>query len=345
MRHVEIQDGVGPVALPNGNVYQEGDDAYLTEEQWDELTAGAKANLITLLGTSGDPGDDTAAIASNAAADALEAATRSGADVTLTSAISAETAARIAADALKAPLVSQLKVVAVKTANYTAAPGEFVPVDTTAGTPVITLPTNPDDATTIAVKRTVGVTNNASVVCGGSDVFNVTGGTATSTISLLNMTQTYTYAKATHIWYVETAIPKGTLDGLYSGKLLGWGQNTSDTTMGASVTAISLIGGGLSVPVTVGTKPVKIDYGGICYHSGGNQGPGLALYEDGVKVDQVYFSTGIANQQVPLQRNIVRQPSAGAHTYEIKVYQTIAAATAHAFGSAATPITLGIAEG
>lgn len=343
MRHVSIKSGVGPVALPNGNVYQPGQDAYLTESEYDELTAGAKANLINLLGTTPDPGDESAAVAANTAADALEAAARAGADVTLTNAIAAEAAARATADTSLNKMV--LKPIAIKTANYAASPGEFVPVDTTAGTPVITLPTDPDDGSSIAVKRTVGVTNNASVVCGGADVFNVTGGATTSTISLLNMTQTYTYYKALHIWYVETAIPKGTLDGIYSGKILGWAQNTSDTTLGASTTPISLIGGGLSVPVTVGTKPIKVAYGGVCYHSNASQGPGLGLYEDGVKIDQNYFSTAAVNNQIPLWRELPRQPSAAPHTYEVKLLQTIATATAHAFGTAANPLLLSITEG
>lgn len=242
--------------------------------------------------------------------------------------------------ATKAPLESQLKATAVKTANYAAIPGDFVPVDTSAGVVTVTLPNNPADGTVLAVKRTVGAVNNASVACAGTDVFNVAGGAVTATLSVLNQQYNFVYKATGRIWYVETNFSRTGLDSLYSGKLLGSAINTSDTTLGATVTAISLIGGGLSIPITVGSKPIKVAWGGVVYHSGGSQGPLLGLWEDGVKIEQVYFSTGIANQQCSLWKERTLTPAAGAHTYEVKLGQTVAAATAHAFGSAAGPLTL-----
>lgn len=155
-----------------------------------------------------------AALPDKASTSALtaEAAARAAADAT-----KADAAATTAALANKAPIESQLKATAVKTSAYTAAPGEFVPVDTTSGTVAIQLPNNPADGTVVAVKRVAGAVNNATVTCQGSDVFNVAAGSTTATLSLLNTQFTLIYKATGRIWFVETSLAKSALDATYLG--------------------------------------------------------------------------------------------------------------------------------
>lgn len=98
---------------------------------------------------------------------------------------------------------SSLVPTAVKTANYTAAPSDFVPVDTTSGSVTITLPTTPPDKTQIAVKMIVlGGTNTVTITRGGSDVFNMTGGSTSLSLTLLFQGVILQYAASGGIWYV-----------------------------------------------------------------------------------------------------------------------------------------------
>jgi hypothetical protein len=106
---------------------------------------------------------------------------------------------------------------AVKTANYNAAAGDLVPVDTTSGNITITLPTAPADKTQVGVKMvTQASTNHVTVNTGGSDVINKTGGSTSGTVTLLNQFVIYQYASATGIWYAEDALPLSGLDARYA---------------------------------------------------------------------------------------------------------------------------------
>jgi hypothetical protein len=92
---------------------------------------------------------------------------------------------------------------AVKTANYTAAAGDFIPVDTTSGAKTITLPTAPADKAQIAVKHvTQGGTNAVTIAAGGSDVFNKAGGSTSLTLSQVNQGMVLQYKASSGIWYV-----------------------------------------------------------------------------------------------------------------------------------------------
>lgn len=75
----------------------------------------------------------------------------------------------------------------VQTSAYGAAVSDLVPVDTTSGSVTINLPTAPADKSTVAVKHIIqGGTNTVTIVAGGSDVFNKTGGATLITLALLN---------------------------------------------------------------------------------------------------------------------------------------------------------------
>jgi parallel beta-helix repeat protein len=98
---------------------------------------------------------------------------------------------------------TSLVPVAVKTANYTANPSEFVPCDTTTAALTVTLPTAPTDRTVAGVKAvTLGAGHNVTVACGGTDVFNKTGGGTTATISLPGQAQFYQYSASLGVWYI-----------------------------------------------------------------------------------------------------------------------------------------------
>lgn len=99
---------------------------------------------------------------------------------------------------------SALTATAVKTANYTAAAGDFVPVDTTSGAVTITLPTAPADKTQVAVKHVIqGSTNAVTIQRGGStDVFNKTAGATSFTLPLLAQGAILQYKATGGIWYI-----------------------------------------------------------------------------------------------------------------------------------------------
>ncbi|WP_327066885.1 beta strand repeat-containing protein [Kitasatospora sp. NBC_01302] len=106
----------------------------------------------------------------------------------------------------------------VKTGAYTAAPGDFVPVDSTTASVVITLPTAPTDLTVIAAKQiNTASSHTVTINCGGSDVFNRTGGGASLTLTLLSQGCVLQYSAASAIWYVYSDdLPLPQLDARYA---------------------------------------------------------------------------------------------------------------------------------
>jgi hypothetical protein len=198
------------------------------------LGANSDTHVATQKGTKAYVDAETAARASAITA---EASTRSAADsaeaTARDAAITTEATARAAADALKVNLTAidtdptfaansdskvpsqkavktaiansgSLTATPIKTADYAAAAGDFVPVDTTAGSRTITLPTAPADGTRVAVKHVIqGGTNTVTINCGGSDVINKTGGAVTATLTLLAQGMIFHYQASTHIWYIE----------------------------------------------------------------------------------------------------------------------------------------------
>jgi hypothetical protein len=89
----------------------------------------------------------------------------------------------------------------VKTANYTAAAGEFVPVDTSGGGINVTLPSAPADGTIIGAKVVVSG-SPLSIVRGGTDVFNLSGGATSLALNRLNQSVYLVYRATGGIWYV-----------------------------------------------------------------------------------------------------------------------------------------------
>jgi hypothetical protein len=92
---------------------------------------------------------------------------------------------------------------AVKTSAYTAAVGDFVPVDTTSGSVTITLPTAPADGSVIAIKHVIRAsTNTVTIARGGADVFNKAAGSTSLTLFDANTSMLLQYKTTGAIWYV-----------------------------------------------------------------------------------------------------------------------------------------------
>jgi hypothetical protein len=107
---------------------------------------------------------------------------------------------------------------AVKTAAYTAAAYEIVPVDASGGSVAIALPNAPEDSTPVAVKLiAVSGSNTVTISTQGLDVFNKAGGSTSTTLSLLNQSVVVEYDAASKVWtVVSTDIPLSQSDARYS---------------------------------------------------------------------------------------------------------------------------------
>lgn len=91
----------------------------------------------------------------------------------------------------------------VKTAAYTANPGDFVPVDTTGANVTVTLPTTPVDQTMVQVKMVAQASaHSVTVAAGGPDVFNALGGATSISLAMLNQGVILQYSKSLAVWYV-----------------------------------------------------------------------------------------------------------------------------------------------
>lgn len=104
-----------------------------------------------------------------------------------------------------------LTITAVKTANYSVAANEFVPYNLT-GNYTITLPNSPTDGTKIGAKI-IALTgsNTLTINAAGSDVFNISGGVTTLSLSVLNQVVVFQYKSG--IWYAtDTSISKTYID-------------------------------------------------------------------------------------------------------------------------------------
>lgn len=102
---------------------------------------------------------------------------------------------------------------AVKVSAYTAAPGDFVPVDTTSGAVTVTLPAAPPDQTMVGIKLVKqGSTNAVTVACGGADTLNTTSGSTSGTLATLKQGVILQYQASIAVWYVLVdSLPAGTL--------------------------------------------------------------------------------------------------------------------------------------
>jgi ribosomal protein S6E (S10) len=131
----------------------------------------------------------------------------------------------------------------VKTSAYTAAPGDFVPVDASSGSVTITLPSAPADKSRIEIKM-INTTGSYTVAFNatGSDVLNKTNGNTSGTLTLLNQAIMLQYAASGAIWYVQSDdLPLTQLDSRYdaAGAAAKVADQSSYTTVSASRTLLA----------------------------------------------------------------------------------------------------------
>lgn len=102
-----------------------------------------------------------------------------------------------------------------KSANYTASSGDLVVCNATSASFTVTLPNAPANGSVVGAKMTATASSHTvSIACAGSDVFNVSGGATTLTLSLLMQGMILQYASG--IWYVTSDdLPLGQLDARY----------------------------------------------------------------------------------------------------------------------------------
>jgi hypothetical protein len=172
---------------------------------------------------------------------------------------------------------------AVKSSAYTAAVGDFVPVDTTSGAVTITLPTAPADKAQIGIKHVIqGSTNVVTVACGGSDKINKVGGSTTFSLSTLNQGIWFEYKLSTGIWYVLTSdLALSQLDARYNRTIsvptatgvaaTDWANISAATTLATSVVAAGgrpvvefpscPVSGGTLTPYRIGNHSIPIIQG------------------------------------------------------------------------------------
>jgi hypothetical protein len=105
-----------------------------------------------------------------------------------------------------------LTATAVKTSAYTAAVGDLIPADATSAAFTVTLPSAPADKSRVVVKKIDSSANAVAIAAGGSDVFNVTAGSTTLSLSLQYQAVQLQYKASGAIWYViSTDVPLSSL--------------------------------------------------------------------------------------------------------------------------------------
>lgn len=123
--------------------------------------------------------------------------------------------------------VIALTATAVKTQAYAAAANELIPVDASAGSVTVVLPTAPATGSRITVKKIDAGTNTVILTPGGSDVFNKAGGSVGLVLSLPNQSVSLQYGNG--IWIVVSSdTPLSQLDTRYEFKGAASGVNAAD---------------------------------------------------------------------------------------------------------------------
>lgn len=184
---------------------------------------------------------------------------------------------------------------AVKTANYTAAPDNLVPVDT--ATPnanvTVTLPTAPPTNTRITVKHiAVGSGKSAIIACGAGDFFNKVSGPTSISLTLLNQSVTVQYDAPTKVW---TALQDdiSVLSAAYMSVVNAAGYcafDGSDETTALTSALAAAAGGTLAIPRGKTVKTQTISPAANTTITGGGT---IDLIDDGTGTSRSVFVNGV----------------------------------------------------
>lgn len=213
---------------------------------------------------------------------------------------------------------------AVKSANYNATAGQLVPVDISAGSFTITLPTAPADQTQVCVeviKHVQTITSNtvapfyATIACGGSDTLIRASGPTSAIFGRGSVV--LQYQSSTAIWYAP-----GMGDFLPNNWDFGYDQivasvNVTATTDATSNTIISCAahvfdGGDVYVDFTCAQVVQAAGDGFVVVN----------LWEGATEIGDIVVM-GQPTSMFAAQVGKFRfTPSAGSHTYLIKAYKS-----------------------
>lgn len=135
----------------------------------------------------------------------------------------------------------------VKTSAYTAAVGNYVPVDASGGTVPVSLPIAPADHSVVGVKLVATASGHtATISTGGSDVLNTAGGPTSTTLTLTGQAALFQYSATGAIWYETSGdLPLAQLDTRYPAV-----ANAMDLSTPQSAAGLKTFTGGIAVPTT-----------------------------------------------------------------------------------------------
>lgn len=148
----------------------------------------------------------------------------------------------------------------------------------------------------------------AITVAAGSGV-TFDGGNATTTAQYQSL---FARQRATDEWVITGSVQLGEI---------GYAAITADVTQAAVGNALVA---GLSTTVTApGGRPLRITCSGNLKQSTAGSGVAMTIEEDGTQILEVPFVAGANNEIVPAERSVRRTPSAGLHTYRVRLYGTV----------------------
>jgi len=221
-----------------------------------DATAGRSALALGTAATSS--ATDFQPVDSDLTAIALLSTTSFGRSLlTLNDAAALRAAAGVGTASLLDKNTVSVTPIGVRTTNYNAAAGDFIPADVSGGGFTVTLPDSPIDGARIGIKliaASIAATPAIlSVVTSGSNTFNTTGGSTSVTMTLLNQGLDLQFRASTGIWYTSSNFPITSLDTRYL--LTPTEIKTTDyNAVGGDLIPVDLSGG--SVTITLPFAPI-----------------------------------------------------------------------------------------
>lgn len=101
---------------------------------------------------------------------------------------------------------------------------------------------------------------------------------------------------------------------------LGYAQRTTNFTQsGVGNSDVT----GLSTTVTVGARPIIVEFGCESVHNSGSSGLSRIQIQEGSTVLAIAWAQGAASELRTISRKVRLSPSAGSHTYKINLAQLV----------------------
>jgi hypothetical protein len=126
-----------------------------------------------------------------------------------------------------------------------------------------------------------------------------------------------------------------------AGAELGYAEITSNATT-TSATAADVTG--LSATVTVGTRPITIEFYAWCVYNTAAASASVVITEGASVLQQGLVAINVANSGVPVLMKVRVAPSAGSHTYKIQMYRG-GSGTATIAAASGSPAFIRVVEG